>query len=73
MSVPVATASSSSAPVYFDPNTVHTNYNLTESLVDGGIICNNPSMYAYLIAKEMRGKQKIRLVSLGTGYTAKEE
>ena len=43
----VAVASSSSAPVYFDPNVVETDYGFNASLVDGGVICNNPSLYAF--------------------------
>jgi len=47
--VPLATAvaASSSAPVYFDPKVVEDAYNFETSLVDGGIICNNPSLYGY--------------------------
>ena len=35
--------------------------------IDGGIICNNPGLYAYQLAKIIKGKKKIRLLSLGTG------
>ena len=48
-------------------------YNVTGELVDGGIICNNPSFYAYLMASELKNiTNDVRIVSLGTGV-AKEE
>jgi len=42
-----AIAASSSAPVYFDPKILEDKYHFNASLVDGGIICNNPSLYAF--------------------------
>lgn len=62
-----ATGASSSAPTYFNPKTLVTPYGLNETLIDGGLICNNPSLYAYTIARFLRGNQKIRILSLGTG------
>jgi len=51
-------------------------YKLTTELqIDGGVICNNPGLYAYYMAKEFHNHSKIRLVSLGTGekqFYAKE-
>jgi patatin-like phospholipase/acyl hydrolase len=38
-------------------------------LIDGGVIANNPAMYAYLHSKFANGQKKIRLVSIGTGDT----
>ena len=38
-----AVLSSSSAPIYFDPNTRTNGYGVSAVLIDGGIICNNPS------------------------------
>lgn len=62
-----AVAASSSAPFYFEPMK-HTNkFGITELLIDGGTICNNPSLYAFIYARNLRGKKKIRMVSLGTG------
>jgi hypothetical protein len=40
---------------------------MEERLLDGAIICNNPALYAYQIARFMKGKDKIRLLSIGTG------
>ena len=42
-------------------------YGMEEFVVDGGIICNNPSMYAYLQAKYLQNHTNIRVMSLGTG------
>jgi patatin-like phospholipase/acyl hydrolase len=40
---------------------------MKEILIDGGIICNNPSMYAYQMAYYFHGRRNIRVLSLGTG------
>lgn len=42
-----ATAASSAAPTYFDPRIDVNKYGMIEILIDGGVICNNPAMYAY--------------------------
>jgi patatin-like phospholipase/acyl hydrolase len=64
-----AVASSSSAPIYFDPMNYTDKFDVTEYLVDGGVICNNPSLYAYLYAKYFKKHKNIRLISLGTGMS----
>mmetsp|Transcript_12911 Transcript_12911/g.20010 ORF Transcript_12911/g.20010 Transcript_12911/m.20010 type:complete len:97 (-) Transcript_12911:341-631(-) len=50
--VPVgnATGASSAAPTFFDPKQQLNGYGITELQIDGGIICNNPSLYAHQIA-----------------------
>ena len=52
--VPVgnATGASSAAPTFFDPKKQQNRYGFTELQIDGGIICNNPALYAYEIAKD---------------------
>jgi hypothetical protein len=60
-------AASSSAPIYFDPTTRVNGYGFKARLIDGGIICNNPSLYAYYYARYLLEKPKIRIISLGTG------
>ena len=60
-------AASSSAPIYFDPKRRTNRYNMNETLIDGGLICNTPSLYAYQMAKHLLDKPEIRLLSLGTG------
>ena len=62
-----AVAASSSAPIYFDPLSNTNGFNMNETLIDGGLICNNPSLYAYQMAKHLLEKPEIRLLSLGTG------
>lgn len=71
-----AVGASSSAPLYFDPLEMpsdSTPFNITYTLVDGGIICNNPAFYAYLVATHFAAPHNgfdanlLRMVSLGTG------
>lgn len=38
-------------------------------MIDGGVICNNPAFYAYETARSLRGKDNIRIMSLGTGVS----
>ncbi len=64
--------STSAAPLYFPPNRIQLPQlpgqpDAVYSLVDGGIIANNPAMLAYLEAKEQYPNCDILLVSLGTG------
>jgi patatin-like phospholipase/acyl hydrolase len=42
-----ATSSSSAAPTYFKPKVNINGYNMSEYLIDGGIIGNNPSLFAF--------------------------
>jgi len=42
-----ATGASSAAPTFFDPKVSTNKLGLTELQIDGGIICNNPALYAY--------------------------
>ena len=67
MSIGNQTASSSAAPTFFNPHEVINGYNLTELQIDGGTICNNPTLYAYELSRQMYGHMKTRVVSLGTG------
>lgn len=45
-----AIAASASSPVAFDPLTLYNGYGIREELVDGGIVCNSPSLYAFQTA-----------------------
>lgn len=41
---------SSSAPTYFEPLGIpRDGYNITEVMIDGGVICNSPVLYAYIL------------------------
>jgi len=62
-----AVAASSSAPFGFNPYPFMNKYGLEEFLVDGGIICNSPALYAYEIASDLKDKTDIRVLSIGTG------
>jgi patatin-like phospholipase/acyl hydrolase len=48
-----AAQASSAAPIYFDPKSIP---NISEALIDGGVIANSPSFYSYLHAKYTLGK-----------------
>ena len=72
--IKTAVGGSSSAPLYFNPKEYVDPYNITNELIDGGIICNNPSFYAYMMATELKGiTNEVRIVSLGTGIEKEEE
>jgi len=62
-----ATGASSAAPTFFTPKIQKNGYGLTEYQIDGGVICNNPALYAYNIATTLRKEKKIRVLSIGTG------
>ena len=62
-----ATGASSAAPTYFDPKVNVNGFGMDELLIDGGIICNDPAMYAYQLAKNMHNEKKVRVMSVGTG------
>ena len=57
-----ASEASAAAPIFFDPKTIGE-----QVLIDGGIIANNPAMYAYLHAKYANKRKNVRIVSIGTG------
>lgn len=45
--IKTAVESSSSAPFYFPPNKYTNGFNIEETLIDGGLIANDPSLFAY--------------------------
>ena len=59
-----AAAASAAAPNYFDPKEIGN-----QLLIDGGLIANDPSLFAYLHSVYMLKKipEEIRIVSIGTG------
>ena len=62
-----AMSGSGAAPIFFDPLNYIDHYGNHEIVIDGGIICNNPSLYAYMMAKYLKGNKKVRVIALGTG------
>jgi patatin-like phospholipase/acyl hydrolase len=60
----------SAAPTYYEPARV-TNLTTgkSQTLVDGGVYANNPSVCAFVEAQKMMGSHEgLLLVALGTGY-----
>ena len=43
------------------------DYGIQQLVIDGGIIGNNPSLFAYLMQSKMKKKAPIRIWSMGTG------
>ena len=66
-----AVAASASAPGAFNPKTMKSAFNITEELIDGGVICNSPAYYAYETASSLRdvGTDQFRVLSIGTGIS----
>ena len=46
----VATGGSSAAPLYFQPNQYFDVYKMEQTVVDGGVLFNNPSLAAQIMA-----------------------
>jgi len=61
---------SAAAPIYFNPKVIGN-----QTLVDGGIIANEPALYAFLHAKYALSvdPSMIRMVSIGTGMSLSED
>lgn len=57
-----AAEASISTPGYFNPYFLGE-----EALVDGMIVANNPSMYAFILAKNITQSENMRVVSVGAG------
>ena len=64
-----AMVASGSVPAGFDPESWFNFYDQEDELIDGGVICNSPSLYAYFHSKHMLGHSKIRILSIGTAVT----
>jgi patatin-like phospholipase/acyl hydrolase len=56
-----AAEASAAAPIYFAPKVLNDHI-----LIDGGVIANNPSLYAYEFANRVLGKKKVRIIAIGT-------
>jgi len=61
-------AATSAAPVFFNPFVYTDKFNITNYMIDGAVICNDPAFYAYLAASELNKHPDIRVLSLGTGF-----
>ena len=54
---------------YYDPYKMQLGVENYELLVDGSIIAQNPSFYSLIIAKELKNKKHVKVVSIGAGYS----
>ena len=65
-----AVSASASAPGAFNPKTLTNSFNITEEMIDGGVICNSPAFYAYECAIGLKDVgSDIRVLSIGTGIS----
>ena len=62
-----AVKASSSAILLFEPYVVTNSYGQAEVLIDGSFSAQNPSLYAFQLAKGFLDKKHIRVLSIGTG------
>jgi patatin-like phospholipase/acyl hydrolase len=56
----------SAAPTYFEPARIRVGAQ-EQALIDGGVFINNPAMSAYAEARRLFPRDKIFVLSLGTG------
>jgi len=61
-------AATSAAPILFDPFAYKDGYNISNYMIDGAVICNDPAYYAFMVANKIKKYKDIRVFSLGTGY-----
>lgn len=62
----------SAAPTYFQPALVTSRSGTVHSLVDGGLVANNPALSAYVEARKLyRDARRYIIVSLGTGRSGR--
>ncbi|MGN0907713.1 MAG: patatin-like phospholipase family protein [Bullifex sp.] len=65
-----AARATSAAPIYFSPKFMNSPDGAPMALLDGGLIANNPALYAYLEAKKLYpDADKITILSLSTSRT----
>lgn len=65
-------AATSVAPFYFSPiNYYDKNTKKNRTLIDGGLVAKNPSVFAYEEAKKRHPNKDILMLSLGAGYQEK--
>lgn len=60
------------APTYFVPAQITSLAGVTYSLVDGGLVANNPALSAYVEARKLyRDARRYVIVSIGTGRSGR--
>lgn len=71
MTVGQAVAASAARPDVFHAYSRNSTADAThqpEDLVDGGVACANPTLYAFAMARHLYKYEKIRILSLGTTH-----
>lgn len=67
-------AATSVAPFYFSPITYYDkSIDKNRTLIDGGLVAKNPSVFAYEEARKRNKDKDIFLLSLGAGYQEKSD
>lgn len=67
-------AATSVAPFYFSPiNYYDSKLKKNRTLIDGGLVAKNPSVFAYEEAKKRNPGRDVYLLSLGAGYQEKTD
>jgi patatin-like phospholipase/acyl hydrolase len=67
-------AATSVAPFYFSPITYYDQkLNRNRTLIDGGMVAKNPSVFAYEEAKKRHPNKDVYMLSLGAGYQEKTD
>lgn len=65
-------AATSVAPFYFSPiNFYDKKVKRNRTLIDGGLVAKNPSVFAYEEAKKRNSNKDVVMLSLGAGYQEK--
>lgn len=62
-----AVGASAAAPTYFDPLQNENGFGMDEMLIDGGVVANNPSLYAQLMSRYLLDHEEVLMISIGTG------
>ena len=67
-----AVTSCQAFPGVFDPNRFTSQFDVSSYLIDGSMISNNPSFYAYTHAKYLLNKNDINVLALGYSMLAQD-
>jgi hypothetical protein len=68
MTVGQSVAASAARPDVFKPMKGLNVNGLSTELIDGGVACSNPTLYAFNMARNLYGYKNIRILSLGSTH-----
>ena len=68
MTVGESVAASAASPSVFKPMAKTSVDGQAMELVDGGVACANPTLYAFNMAKNLYGYNNVRILSLGSTH-----